>query len=144
MSFQLSDTSIRAALHTDMLSAWSVTKIYDSKPFLPDTSENLPLGFIYLQSVNPSGGPAVHDVSAPHSYLLHGIFALSAVPSNTTSEEYKVTKAQALLDLLTVQITYAGWMRMITSVDFTDDSLSETDQVITVSIGFDVFALTNY
>ena len=116
MAITLDDSTIRAALEADILSAWSVVTIYDDPPQTEPKAADLPRAFVMLQARQPvrsAGTASLTQWSIPHTYQITGEFAW---PSSGTINAAREARLNALLALLTETNFYAGYRYTIDEI----------------------------
>lgn len=140
----LEDTRLRELLHGDMRAAWALTEIHDDPPMLPASAADLPRGFLILGDLEPRRGeygasPA--EVHVPHVYRIVGQFAW---PTSGTWEAAKLEKQKALVNILTLQKRYGGWMRDILAIRFRNAEMEASKEAVyEVEVEFKIDVITS-
>lgn len=143
MPVVLGDTIIRAALHQDLMKAWSTSKIYDGVALVPNNITDLPLAFIELQTieVDRGGGTAgMGEVSMWHTYKVTGMFKWPD-PRTITIEADKINKTQDLISLLTARKRYSAsdFHRDLKSIEIENAEIEQSkEHIYTITVTFAV------
>ena len=143
MATQLDDATIRTALRTSVVSAWSVTDVNYDPPEVPSTSSNLSRALIYLMGATAmpvARGAGFGQMALMHHYRIIGQFPY---PSTGTIGQSQVTQVNALLNLIFGSKTYAGWRRYLINVDMQNAIPDQQENVYTVTIDVDFEVITD-
>jgi hypothetical protein len=101
MAITLGTDPFLPLLSEDMIEAWELVQVHYDSPQIPGSGDVLPRGFIEQQDVEPLPRSFSRKVYL-HPFRLVGQFRY---PDEGTLEESRKTRAQELLDVLTVGAT---------------------------------------
>lgn len=149
MQLKAAENAIRAQLRLDICAAWGMAAVFDDPPMLPAFGADLPQAYLQVKNFTPAigqGTASMTQVSAPCVYEITGQFAW---PTNGDSlEEDKMSKAQALLDILTEspneRVYLGNYRRLATNINFDDQGVAADQEPFhVVVVEFTVEVVTN-
>lgn len=137
--FQLSETTLLSTLHTDILAAWGVKRIYDDPPYTQTDRSMVPMAFIDIKSVSPTQsesetyGDAIRMLA-----LVYDVEITLVAPKPTSGSVHadKVAKVNLLLAKLYAAATYSSCYYEPGMIDFSPGGVEEAEPVYDLSVSF--------